>query len=343
MIVNIFLLVLVFVRLVIGARLFMVGRNNNLPNLIWLALSMLVTAIGLLFAPTEGNPLGNLPISIWVFLGASIVPLIPIIIFNQLTFYKDRKSPALWVWIVFIICFVFALYGAMISKSNYEQSPWITAYAPAVILIWAWHGRLAYQALKPIASQPAVEYWVKIRYRLITVYSIVLIIGVVVSFVRIVFAGGSALSVLGSVTGLITLLAQIASVALMFLAWVMPEGFRLWLNRSHQAFVDEQAYEQAFAILNILGTSMSDGTKLPKTLALVAIRKTIGNEISSEDSKKIENYAIRLGYDQWYTFLNDPYLYRFLREVANVNPQDVLGKAKQTLRENQSLFTLQAK
>lgn len=343
MLVNIFLLVLILVRVVIGIRLFVTGRKNHLPNLIWLSSSMFLTAITLLFAPSEGNPLGNLPVSIWAFFGGTLVSLIPVIVFNQLTFYKDKKSPAKWIWIAFIASFAVALYGVILSESNYNQSAWLAAYIPGTVLIWAWHGWLAHQALNQVASQPSVEYWVKARYRLMTVYAVMLVISVLASFVRIVFAGGSSLTPLGSLTGLITLLGQIASLILMFLVWVMPESFRLWLNRNHQTQMEEQAYEQALAVLNILGTAMSDDTKLPKTLAIVAIRKTIGREINSEDSKKIEARVITLGYEDWYAFLNNPELHTFLKEVANVNPQDVLGKAKYILRENQSLFTLQAK
>lgn len=342
MLINVFLFLLILVRLVTGVRLFVTGRKNKLPNLIWLSAHMVITIIPLLFAPTEGNPLGNLPFSIWVFSVGTCISMIPIIVFNQLTFYKDRKSPAVWVWLVFVICWLGTFYGVTVSESNYNQSPWTAAYVPSTIVIWVWHGWLANQAFKQIESQPSVEHWVKMRYQLMTFYSIVLIIGVLGSFARIVFAGGSALPTLGILTGLVTLIAQITSVTLLFLVWVMPEAFRLWLNRRYQAFVEEQSYEQALAVLNILGTAMSD-SKLPRTLAIIAIRKTISAKINSEDSKQIEAYAVKLGYDDWFTFLNTPALTVFLREVANVNPQDVLTRAKYTLRENQSLFTLQAK
>lgn len=343
MLINYLLFILALVRLVTGIRLLIIGRKNKLPNLIWLAVSMLITVVAFLFAPSEGNQLANFPFSIWVFAAATCLSMAPILIFNQLTFYKDRKSPSIWFWAVFIISWLFSFYGAYISKSNYDQSPWMASYTVSTILIWAWHGWLARQAGKQVAAQSSVEYWVKVRYELVNFYSIVLIIGVLGSFVRIVFAGGSAIPLLGSSAGVVTLLSQIISVVMLFLVWVMPEWFRTWVNRQHQTFMEEQTYEQAFAVLNIVGSAMSDGTKLPKTLAIVAIRKAIAQEINSDNSKKIEAHVARLGYEDWYAFLNNPNLANFLREIANVNPQETVLRARYTLRDNQSLFTLQAK
>lgn len=343
MLINILLFALGLIRLITGIRLFLVGRKNRLANLFWLAGSMVIGVITYLFAPSDGNPLAVLPFSIWIFSAANCLSMACIIVFNQLTFYKNRKSPAIWFWAIFIVSWALTFYGASISESNYNQSPLLACYIISTVLIWSWHGWLANQAGKQVASQPLVEYWVKVRYQLISSYSIMLIVAVLGSLARIIFAAGSAASPLGTLTGAVTLLSQIVSVILLFLVWVMPEWFRLWVNRRHAEFVEEQAYEYASTVLNILGTAMADGTKLPKTLALVAIRKTIAQEINSDNSKKIEAHVAKLQYEDWYAFLSNPNLANFLREIANVNPQETLTRAKYSLRDNQSLFTLQAK
>lgn len=343
MFINVFLSILIIIRLLTGFRLLVAGRKNNLPSLIWLSVSMFVTVIILLFAPVEGNPLANLPFSLWVFTIGSIVGQASLIIFNQLTFYKDRKSPAGWVWGIFVILSALALYGVTVSESNFKQSPWVAASSPCAVIIWAWHGLLAYQALTQIASEKTVQDWVKARYQLIVAYAVVLTVGAIASIIRNFFAEGALQSSLGSLMATISLITQIVSIALLFLVWAMPESFRLWLNRNYQARMDEHAYVQALAIMDIIGTSMSQGTKLPKTLALVGIRKTIGREINTEDSKKIEAHVIGLGYDDWSNFLNNPELHTFIKEIANANPNDVLSNARRTLIENQSLFTIQAK
>lgn len=343
MAINIILAILIIFRLLIGLRLAIIGRKNKLPNLIWLSVSMFVTAVVLLFTATSGNPLGDLPFSLWIFAGGSLLGEATLIIFNQLTFYKDRKSPVAWIWTVFIICATLTAYGVSISSSNYNQASLVVVYIPIAAFIWAWHGWLAYQALQKVSSEQSVHDWVKTRYRLIITYSVVLIFGSIASTIRFLFVTGTEVSMLGNLLGVVVLLGQIMSVTLLFLVWAMPEAFRLWLNRNYQKRKDEQVSEQALAIMDMLGTSMSQGTKLPKTLALVSLRKTIGREISTEDSKKIEAHVIGLGYDEWSQFLNKPELRTFLKEVANVNPNSVLENAKRTLVENQSLFTIQAK
>jgi hypothetical protein len=342
MVINIFLAILIIIRMLTGLRLFLSGRKNNLPNLIWLSVSMFVTVIILLLVPLESNPLAHLPFSLWIFTLGSIAGQASLIIFNQLTFYKDRKSPVGWIWAIFIIFSAIAMYGVMVSESNFKQSVWVAASLPVGVVIWGWHGLLAYQALSQIALEKNVEDWVKARYRLIVTYAIVLIIGTIASIIRNFFASGAE-SPLGSLMSIISLITQIVSIALLFLVWAMPESFRRWLNRNYQKRRDEQVYEQAFSIMDILGTSMSTGTNLPKSLALVAIRKTIGREINTEDSKKIEAHVVGLGYEDWSQFLNTPELRVFIKEIANANPNDVLANAKHTLIENQSLFTIQAK
>lgn len=343
MINNIFLTILITLRIIIGLRLVATALKNRLPNLMWLSVSMFVTVIILLFAAVEGNPLATQPYSLWVSTLGSIVGQAALIVFNQLTFYKDRKSPVLWIWAIFGVLSAITLYGVTVSESSFKTSIWVAASSPCTVIIWGWHGLLAYRALSQIASEITVEDWVKSRYRLIVVYSIVLSIGGMATIVRNFFAGGSVQSPLGSAMGTVTGATQILSVILLFLVWAMPEAFRQWLNRNYQKRLDNKVYQQALAIMEILGTSMSRGTTLPKTLALVGIRKTIGKEINTEDSKKIEAHVVGLGYDDWSHFLNKPDLHIFIKEVANANPQLVLENARNALIENQSLFTVQAK
>ena len=338
----IFLVLLILIRIVTGIRLLALARRNRLPNLVWLSASMFVTAGLLLFAPAPGNPLGNLPISLWIFTIGALAGEIFLVMFNQNTFYKDRKSPVAWIWIFLIACGMVSIYGVFVSESNNHQSVWVAAHIFVATLIWAWHGGLASQALARVKAENSVQDWVKTRYRLIVLYSIVLMIGSVASASRFLFINNETQPVLDAIISAIGLITQIASVTLMFLVWVMPEQFRLWLNRNQQKRVDERVYTHASAILDILGTGMSSGTNLPKTLALVSIRRMISRQINTEDSKKIESHVVKLGYDDWYSFLEQPELSVFLKEVANVNPNNVLKNAKNTLIENQSLFTIQA-
>ena len=209
---------------------------------------------------------------------------------------------------------------------------------------WAWHGWSAYQARAGFTIEQKVEDWIKSRYRLIGLYAIILVIGQIGSFIRIVYAGGPTVTSLGNAMGLLTLITQITAVILQFLVWVMPEGFRQWLNRNQQLHTEERNREQALVILDILGSAMSEGTDLPKLVALFIIRKAIGHKIHSEDSNKIEAHAITLGYNQWLDLLENPELHILIENSpAALAPRQVIDKAKRALIERQSLFTMQAK
>ncbi len=347
MIINILLLTLITLRLIIGVRLFVSARQNNLPNLNWLGAYFVFFSIGAMFAPIPTNPLGDLPISLYFLVGFGTLLTQPmIILFNHTTFYQGRKSPVIWFWIIFAITTVGVLYGVFSSVSNLNQSPWVNAYIPTQLLIWGWHAWAAYQAFKGLERETAVEDWIKSRYKLIMWYVIFLMIGIVASLIRTALAEGSVLitSQLGNLLAIITLFMQIASVLLQFLVWIMPENFRRWLNRNQTKHSEERIREQALAMLNILSAAMTDGTTLPKMLAVFSIRKVIGAQIQNEGSTQIEARAVSMGFDEWMETLNHPELYILIRNSGtNIDALDVLHKAKQALIDKQSLFTMKAK
>lgn len=346
MIVNLLIFVLIFVRLLIGIRLVIFARENNLPNVYWLAAQFFMVAIGALFAPSVGNPLGDLSISLWVYyVGAAyLATVVTIIAFNHTTFYRNRKSP-IWWYIGFCAVFtLITLYGVINSKSNYDQHPFLAFNSFGVILVWGWHGWSAFQSLSGLVNEGTVEDWVKSRYRMIVLYSIALGISAVSSFVRVSFAGGGNTTLLGDVTSLVTVTAHIVAAVLQFLVWVMPKGFRKWLNRNYEARVEGQAHDRADFILDILGTAMSDGTGMSKMMAMYSLRKTIGDEIHATGSTAIALHAVNMGYKEWLAILNHPELYIFVKTyVTATTPLCVIDKARQALAEKQSLFTLQSR
>jgi len=233
---------MILLRIIIGVRLVIVARRNNLPNLYWLAAMFFTVAIGVLFAPTEGNPLGDLPISLWMFIGmANAITMFLIIPFNQATFYRDRKSPQWWYVGLCTILAILTVYGLIRSESNYNQNPWAALASLGIMITVIWHGWAAYRALAAVAKERAVEDWIKARYRLIVLYSALVVILTAAGMVRTVFAGGATETPLGNAMALLELIVNITLVSVQFLAWVMPEGYRRWLNRNYQSPVQDEA------------------------------------------------------------------------------------------------------
>ena len=237
--VNILLFVLILLRLWIGLALFNSARKNGVPSLYWLALLFLANVVALSFAPTAGNPLGDLPdkISLWLFNGTLVVLAWTLAVFVHTSFYVDKQSPFAGILGTYLILAVVALYGVGISASNIQQSPWVSAGNLITLGLWAWHGWAAWQAYQEVARERTVEDWVKARYGMMVAYSVVAVIGAAGSITRVVLAGGTSANALGNGMALVTLVCQILSVSLQFLVWVMPERFRGWLNRNYKPVV----------------------------------------------------------------------------------------------------------
>ena len=123
----------------------------------------------------------------------------------------------------------------------------------------------------------------------------------------------------------------------------MPAGFRNWLNRNYQTHLDEQIHQQAAVILDILGASMSDDTGLNKMRSMMLIRRIIGAQIKTQDTRLIETHAVNLGYKEWLALLATPELHREITNSAVVDTNVIINKARKTLEKNQSLFTMQTK
>ena len=232
---------------------------------------------------------------------------------------------------------VIGLFGGLYGTytNNFVLSAWMVY--PNAVFVWGWHFIEARRSHANISRDQSAEDWVKSRYTLMITYSAVDFFGAVLGTL---LTTGIWNSDIGSV---IVVGINFTSVLFQILTWVMPEAFRKWLNRNQQAHTEERTHEQALAILNTLGSSMSEGTGLTRMAAGIAIRKIIGDEIKSEDPKKIEERAISLGYNEWIEFLKNPELYILVKSSGpNVNPREVIAKANQTLIEKQSLFTMRA-
>lgn len=343
-IILILLIVTLLMRLFIGARLFVSARQNNLPNVRWLAWYFVANGLIVFFSPHPYNPLGNLSFSLPLFVLPLLLTQAALILFNQDTFYKDKPSPAGWFWAAFVLTGAGTIYGVIVSSSNVEQSPWVASYLISQFLIWSWHAQTAYQAWSGIANEPTVEDWVKTRYLLIPAYSITFLIGSVASAVRIIFTGGAGADTLGIAATAVTLISQFLSVLLQYHAWVMPASFRDWLNRDYQAHLDEYTKKQSHAILQLIGASIARDADINQFMSLRVIRHVIEKMINVEDHEAVERYIPKMGYKDWAGILQSPELPRQIALVSDrKNIASVVENAQKLLVEKQSLFTIELK
>jgi hypothetical protein len=342
MIVNILLLILIILRLVIGIRLVILARQNKLPNIYWLAVLFLTHGVGLLFTPAPGNPLINFPFSLWIFtLVSQFAPQIYVIDFNHTTFYQGRKSPLLWFVGAYVVFVLIGLYILINLKSGGDPTPLLALTNIMATVVWSWHARSAALVLTGLSTEKAVEPWIKARYRLIIAYSIAMAISAGGSLLRTFLAGADATSLVGNIMAIISLIAQIVAVSLQFLTWVMPENFRMWLNREQRA----QETSQQLGMISILGAAMMTNTDLKDLACLYAIRTTIGKRIGTEDSAVIRGYIDTMSYTEWNAILQHAELRRILVNSGADNTIAVkaIENAQNALVEKQSLLTFGAR
>ncbi|MBN2117292.1 MAG: hypothetical protein JW730_12010 [Anaerolineales bacterium] len=214
--------ILVVARFIIAVQLTRVGRRQQLPNLLWLAGFFYITGIGDIFITL--SPVTNL---MWPFFLAVGLAEVMLVMFIHKTFYQDRKSP-------YLIFMVIAL--AILAADMFYPS-FLPYYSP---FNWLWLIWVGYQAYKKIASDPAVEDWVKVRYKLIVAYSLAALAAPLYTILTLIalfipaMAGWLYIpaSILVAQVGILVFVT--IGIVLEYLAWVMPEGYRRFLNRNYQ-------------------------------------------------------------------------------------------------------------
>jgi len=219
-----FVFLISFIRGFIGVILIIRARKTKLTNLYALAITIFCECIGYLFYTSILN-------NLFIFYTFMSVMWFPLIIFIDKTFYQEKKSPFkffLLLSIIFAITkiVVVGIYQfGPIQDSNLlflgRISLSIALGATAVWLNYA-----SYISYIKIKSDKGVEPWIKTRYLLVVFYTIAQI-GIAITWPFFPYDKSINIPyILGALSLVIFIFAQ-------FLAWVMPAGFKKWLNRNY--------------------------------------------------------------------------------------------------------------
>ena len=225
--------ILVVARFIIAIQLTRVGRRQKLPNLLWLAGFFYITGIGDIFITL--SPVTQL---LWPFFLAVGSAEVAMVMFIHKTFYQDRKSP----YLIFMVIALSILIVDMVLLRVKPEQTYLPHYNP---FNWLWLIWVGNQAYKRIAGDKAVEDWVKARYKLVIAYSLAALAAPlysIISLIPYVSQSFGAWFYTGPTAPVIQLIAQIGilifvtiGIALEYLAWVMPERYRRYLNRNYQS------------------------------------------------------------------------------------------------------------
>lgn len=334
------------VRLITAIALLRLAAQKNLPNLRWLAFAFLTNVIDLPFTAAPYVPFVDKAISYITYLCFAI--------FIARTFYRNKRSPLIPFWAVFSLLYIVMFWltsqfmteltgisfpqnilaarpdAALMSGSETIDS---IIYGSLQISIWLWHAIAGFQASRAISGDSHVENWVKGRYQLIVTYSCLQ------ALVGVAMIGRPFLP---SITLILTLLLVISTTSMQFLVWVMPEWFRLWLNREQRIKSDDE--QQPLSVMDVFGAAMTDNTGLKSMACFYAIRATVAKRIGSEDSTTIRAHINSMSYREWDAILKHSELRRILINGGADQPSAdrAIKNAQEALVEKQSFLTVGA-
>ncbi len=233
---DIIVIIFIILRIVIGFIVLERARRTKLTNLYVLTAMFFNEGIGYIFLISliDNSFLFNL-----------IIPLnwILYLVFTDRTFYKDKKSPFLIFLAINITFNVFLIivsgiyqFGPTHDLLFFHLGRIGVSFGMGIMISWLIYASL--QSYSKIKANESVEPWIKARYLLIVLYGFGTIgIALSWSFVPIdksinIFYFTTSLSLL------ILILGQ-------YLAWVMPNVLKSFLNRNFKpAKVPEELDEE---------------------------------------------------------------------------------------------------
>lgn len=205
--------VFLILRLGIGLILLRLAlKDPRHRNLHWLAAVFYLNFVNLFLRGSE---------FLLPSLALTVVIQICLALFTHTSFYKDRRSPVVWV-----IAGLLVAGGA--SLHLMPQRPTYSGPDPMWIMAavnWFWHALVAWQIWRRLRFDRSIEDWIKARYLMVVTYAIAM----AALFLLPIWPGArSAVGVAWTAVFIVALLLQ-------YLAWGMPAVVRRYLNRDYQS------------------------------------------------------------------------------------------------------------
>jgi len=219
-----FVFAISFIRGFIGAILINRARKTKLTNLYALAITIFCECIGYAFYTSILN-------NLFIFYLFMSVMWVPLIIFINKTFYQEKKSPFKFFLLLTSILAIVKI----VALSLYQFSPiqdsnllLLGRFSLSIALgsTAVWLNYASYTSYSKIKSDEGVEPWIKARYLLVFFYTIAQM-GIAITWPFFPYDKSINIAyILGALSLVIFIITQ-------FLAWVMPAGFKKWLNRNY--------------------------------------------------------------------------------------------------------------
>ncbi|MEW5868065.1 MAG: hypothetical protein AB1894_02230 [Chloroflexota bacterium] len=312
-----------------------------MDNLGWLAAAFSIAAVFYILAwVVIGQMPGLRGWNVFIAIIGETLSAICILFFTHATFYQGRSSPR-WIYATLTILAAVGVVWFNLQNLNptndadqrtFFQLGMTMMVGVAKFFPWSWHLWAGWQSYAQVSVSQDIENWIKGRYRLVIGYSIAMVTGSLI----LLAAPLLGFNVANSLTGLTLIFAIVPQ----FLAWVMPEPYRKWLNRAPRVVPKAQPQQRPQLMITALSTAMIQDSPVTSMACHFAIRQTISQIIGSEDAKAIDQYLQTMGYNEWESLLRDTGLRQLLINSGATDVNLMLQRARNILIEKQSLLTM---
>ncbi len=168
-----------------------------------------------------------------IFALSSGFRFICMVLFIHYTFYLDRNNPTLYFLIIYVIFgVIIIIFNVLFDFINplevYDTIASITQIIGNLI-IFSWLIYSSFYAFRNVKNDDTVDDWVKMRYKLVILYSF---IGI---FTAIAY--GTMTSTEINFYNILVFLATIVYQFTQLIAWVMPKFLRNFFNRHFMAHI----------------------------------------------------------------------------------------------------------
>lgn len=186
--------------------------TRKMPDMYWLAANFAAAAVGNMFTMVFYVPAVSM-----IF---SIISSICTVVFVHRVFYRDRKSPYLYIIGLLLVLGVVQMYSVITNPAN---SSAMTQLGFAVV--WGWQAALSFIAYRDLRNDRTVEDWVKGRYLMWFGYTAMMFVLSTRMLLPLPYAAFEYY-----ITTPLVILAGIVQ----YITWAMPESVRNYLNRNYK-------------------------------------------------------------------------------------------------------------
>ncbi|MFX1274501.1 MAG: hypothetical protein ACFFBP_08220 [Promethearchaeota archaeon] len=265
--------------LIVGILLLVRAHKTNLKNLIYGGIGFILASITLLL-----EQVFNITFTAYIIL--TRIGTILAVLFTNLTFHREKKEilPKLILFSTIGVSIINAYFYLLRDISNSLELYYVTILTNILILIlvYGWLGWSSYFAYIIIKNQD-IEPWIKKRYKLTFLYSIIIIprpLALLLKPWNVELIDCVEISCFMSViiAGAIQLVFSVA----ISLTWIMPGWFKKFLNRGYELSKDKEPEKrEPVQIINFLGDYLAEKINFSPSAARGMIKLAIRDQLGA--------------------------------------------------------------